>query len=182
MIAVIFAKVSQRLPNKHMLNICGKPLILRVYEAALNSGLFEDVIIYSKNPNLNLNVKIIPDNSQGVLIDAIESAIKIFGTIFALGGDMPFLDSEIIRKIHGNYQNNTVYGMNAESFPEPLLAIYQEGSYINIEKFKQTSRSISAYLKQYGKAIPLKEDSWKARSINLAEDYNNALKILGCNE
>jgi len=180
MIAVIFAKVSQRLPNKHMLNICGKPLILRVYETALNSGLFNDVIIYSKNPNLNVNANIVFDNSSGVLIDAVESAIKLFGTIFALGGDMPYLDSEILSKIYENYENDTVYGLNNDGIPEPLLAIYNRGSDKCIEKFKQSSKSVSKYLKNYGKAIPLKEESWKVKSINVFDDYEQALKILGC--
>ena len=44
--AVIPARLdSSRLPNKLLMDICGKSLIIRTYESALKSNLFNDLLI-----------------------------------------------------------------------------------------------------------------------------------------
>ena len=48
--AVIPARLdSSRLPNKLLMDICGKSLIIRTYESALKSNLFNDVIVVTNS-------------------------------------------------------------------------------------------------------------------------------------
>src|SRR5690606_41725612 len=45
-IAVIPARYnSTRFPAKLMQDLCGKPVILRTYEATVNTGIFDEVIV-----------------------------------------------------------------------------------------------------------------------------------------
>ncbi len=156
-------------------------MIMRIYNQARKVKFFDDVVIFSKNPQLNLEAKIVMDTSLGVLIDAVALAIEIFGDIFALGGDMPLVDSELINFLIESGQGLPKYGLNDERVPEPLLAIYGRESLEKLNTFRIKERSISKFLKTFGNPVILGSHSWKVKSVNTMEDYQSVLKNIRCN-
>lgn len=180
--AVIFAKKSERLPNKHLLPICSEPMIMRIYNQARKVEYFDDVLIFSKNPYLKLNANIVYDTSQGVLIDAVALAIEKFGDIFAIGGDMPLVDTELISFLIKSSPELPKYGLNEEGIPEPLLAIYGGESLDKLNSFRTMEKSVSKFLKTFGNPVNLGVHAWKAKSVNTMDDYIQVLKNIRCKD
>ncbi|MEM0134676.1 MAG: NTP transferase domain-containing protein [Thermoplasmatales archaeon] len=180
--AVIFVKQSERLPGKHLMTICGEPIIKRIYDTLERTSLFEDVVIYSKYPDLEVGgCKIEQDNTVGTLLDSILSAIVIFGEFLAVGGDLPLLDSEIISKIVLNYHGNPVAAVDYEGIVEPLLAIYNKLVYEELLKFSMQSKKIFEFVGKQFELIELDEaSSSKLLNVNTLKDLNNARRLIHC--
>lgn len=125
MIAAILAKRSERFPGKHMTEVNGRTLIGRVVRTLVGSSLFEEVIIFTKDPDVwDEGATVIPDKSEGTSIDSILSLVNTYGEVFVFAGDMPFIDVRIVSDILEMYDGKPVFPLNNDGFIEPLHGIY----------------------------------------------------------
>jgi 3-deoxy-manno-octulosonate cytidylyltransferase (CMP-KDO synthetase) len=115
-IAVIPARyASTRFPAKLMQDLGGKSVILRTYEATLQTGLFQDVfvvtdseIIYNEitthNGKAIMSVKNHESGSDRIA-EAVEN--MEVDIVVNVQGDEPFIDKESLKKIIELYQDDT---------------------------------------------------------------------------
>ena len=107
-IAVIPARyASTRFPAKLMQDLGGKTVILRTYEAAINTQLFDDVFVVTDSDiiydeiisNGGKAIKSIKEHESGS--DRIAEAIEHLNVSFVVNvqGDEPFIDAEPLSKL-----------------------------------------------------------------------------------
>lgn len=104
------------LPEEKLLLKYKKPLIEHVLNAFENSGIFSKIVCVTSNnaPKTRefvsrLEVDILETKGNGYVDDLGESLHKFEELIFVASGDMPLLDSEIIRKIVGLVNSGDVW-------------------------------------------------------------------------
>ena len=114
-IAVIPARyASTRFPAKLMQDLGGKTVILRTYEAAVNTQLFDDVfvvtdsdLIYNEIVSHNGKaIKSIKEHESGS--DRIAEAVENMDVdiVINVQGDEPFIDSEPLAKVIAVFRND----------------------------------------------------------------------------
>ena len=114
-IAVIPARyASTRFPAKLMQDLGGKTVILRTYEAAVNTQLFDDVfvvtdsdLIYNEIVSYNGKaIKSIKEHESGS--DRIAEAVENMDVdiVINVQGDEPFIDSEPLAKVIAVFRND----------------------------------------------------------------------------
>jgi 3-deoxy-manno-octulosonate cytidylyltransferase (CMP-KDO synthetase) len=107
-IAVIPARFeASRFPGKLMKDLCGKSVILRTYEAALHSGLFDQVLV-ATDSDLIYN-EIVDNGGQALMShknhetgsDRIAEAVENYEAdiIINVQGDEPFTNQSDLRKL-----------------------------------------------------------------------------------
>lgn len=116
-VALIPARfASTRLPGKLMKELQGKTIIQRTYEAVLNTGLFDDVIVVCDN-EIILNeiesrggraVMSVHTHESGTdriaeVAESIDAEI-----IVNIQGDEPFIEKEALQKVINLFENNEV--------------------------------------------------------------------------
>jgi molybdopterin-guanine dinucleotide biosynthesis protein A len=180
--AVIFAKPSERLPGKHLMDICGQPMIKMIYNIFVDSSFFEDVVIYSKYESLDISgVNIVKDHSKGTIIDSLISALREFKEFFAVAGDIPLVDREIIEKIMIKYNGFPIAPINTDGIIEPLFAIYNNSILDEMVTHSQKDKRIFSFLERKFILVRLEPiDSVKLYNINTLQDYIDAKKKIRC--
>jgi 3-deoxy-manno-octulosonate cytidylyltransferase (CMP-KDO synthetase) len=115
-IAVIPARLaSTRLPAKLLQDLCGKPVILRTFEAALHSNLFDEVIVATDSEEI---FTILKKHQANVVMskkehesgsDRIAEVAKDLDAdiIINIQGDEPFIDKKSLKKIIENFKHDT---------------------------------------------------------------------------
>lgn len=180
MIAIIFAKESERLPNKHSMELCGETLVDRISRVLYESGYFNEIILFTKNLKLSISHGItVKDNTQGILIDSLIYCIEEYHEFLAVGGDMPFIDKELIKYIMENYSKKSV-AYFANGYYQPLFAIYTSDIYENIKEYRMAGgESINRFMKEFN--VPaINGDPEKLTSVNTMKDLIDARKRSGC--
>ena len=115
-IAVIPARyASTRFPAKLMQDLGGKTVILRTYEAAINTKLFDDVfvvtdsdLIYNEiSSNGGKAIMSIKEHESGS--DRIAEAVELLDVdiVINVQGDEPFIDAEPLAKVIEVFRNDT---------------------------------------------------------------------------
>lgn len=115
-IAVIPARyASTRFPAKLMQDLCGKTVILRTYEAAVNANLFDEVFVVTDS-DLIFN-EIISNHGKAIMSiknhesgsDRIAEAVENIDCdiVVNVQGDEPFIDKESLEKLIENFRNDT---------------------------------------------------------------------------
>ena len=115
-IAVIPARyASTRFPAKLMQDLGGKTVILRTYEAAINTKLFDDVfvvtdsdLIYNEiSSNGGKAIMSIKEHESGS--DRIAEAVEHLDVdiVINVQGDEPFIDAEPLAKVIEVFRNDT---------------------------------------------------------------------------
>ena len=131
--AVIPARLdSSRLPNKLLMDICGKSLIIRTYESALKSNLFNDVIVVTNSEQikeeLNKNdVNYIFKNKEyetgtdriADISNEINSEI-----IINIQGDEPFINSKTLKLIIDKFIEDKEKSINVVSVMSSFKSNY----------------------------------------------------------
>ena len=114
-IAVIPARyASTRFPAKLMQDLGGKTVILRTYEAAVNTGLFHDVFVVTDS--ILIYDEIISNNGQAIMStkehesgsDRIAEAIADLEVdiVVNVQGDEPFINAEPLAKVIEIFRND----------------------------------------------------------------------------
>lgn len=180
--AVIFAKESTRLQGKHLLSLCGKPMIQRIGDILTASNRFDEVVVYSKYPSLQIRrLKVKKDDSTGSILDSIIAAIKEFNEFLAVAGDMPLIDDEIISRILDNYDGVPVAPVTKGGRIEPLFSVYNDSILGRMERYSKENRRIFPFLIVNFQMIKLdQEESKKMFNVNTEEDYLNVKRLLSC--
>jgi|GEM_PF-935748 len=170
--SIIFMKESLRLPGKHLMEICGKPMVSRIYETLRSTGLFEDVIVFSKYREISLKkVNVVRDYSSGVLIDSIISAIDIYGEFLAVGGDMPCIRNDLVTRFVKEYHDVPIAALDVTGFPQPLFAIYNRTIVEELRRYSLTEKRIYPFLQQHFLLVELDErESAMLMSVNTEDD------------
>ena len=114
-IAMIPARYSaSRFPGKLMQDLAGKPVILRTYEAALHTNLFDDVYVVTDSEIIFNAVK----NAGGHVImskkehecgsDRIAEAVEDLDVdiVINVQGDEPFIDAVSLEKLVDVFKND----------------------------------------------------------------------------
>ena len=98
---------ASRFPAKLMQDLGGKPVIVRTYEAALQTGLFNEVYVVTDSPVIaevieNIGGKVIMSkNTHESGSDRIAEAVEDMDVdiVINVQGDEPFIDAESLEKI-----------------------------------------------------------------------------------
>lgn len=115
-IAVIPARyASTRFPAKLMQDLCGKTVILRTYEAAVNTQLFDDVFVVTDsdlifneiNSNGGKAIMSIKEHESGS--DRIAEAVENMDVdiVINVQGDEPFIDKKPLEQLIEVFKNDT---------------------------------------------------------------------------
>ncbi|MDC8452981.1 MAG: NTP transferase domain-containing protein [Candidatus Nitrosotalea sp.] len=103
-------------PGEKLLLKYKKPMIEHVINAFENSGMFSKIVCVTSNnaPKTRefvsgLGIDILETKGNGYVDDLEESLHKFEELVFVSSGDMPLLDSEIIKKIMGLVNNTDVW-------------------------------------------------------------------------
>lgn len=114
-IAMIPARYSAtRFPGKLMKDLGGKPVILRTYEAALHTNLFDDVYIVTDSEVIFNTIKkaggkvIMSQEDHQCGSDRIAEAVKNIETdvVINVQGDEPFIDKTSLSKLIDVFKND----------------------------------------------------------------------------
>src|SRR5574343_157369 len=115
-IAVIPARyASTRFPAKLMQDLCGKTVILRTYEAAVNTQFFDDVFVVTDsdlifneiNSNGGKAIMSIKEHESGS--DRIAEAVENMAVdvVINVQGDEPFIDKKPLEQLIEVFKNDT---------------------------------------------------------------------------
>ncbi|MHB0755015.1 3-deoxy-manno-octulosonate cytidylyltransferase [Polaribacter sp. M15] len=131
-IAMIPARYSAtRFPGKLMKDLAGKPVILRTYEAALQTNLFDDVYVVTDSDIIFKTIK----NAGGKAImsvkehecgsDRIAEAVENLPVdiVINVQGDEPFIDAISLSKLIDVFKNDTKQEVDLASLKVEITAI-----------------------------------------------------------
>lgn len=115
-IAVIPARFeASRFPGKLMKDLCGKTVIMRTYEAALHTGLFDQVLV-ATDSDVIYN-EIISNGGEAVMSqknhetgsDRIAEAVENYEAdiVINVQGDEPFTNKADLKKLIAVFENDT---------------------------------------------------------------------------
>ena len=119
---------SSRFNGKLMMDLCGKPVITRTYDAALATNLFSSVIVVTED--YEIHDEIISNNGNSILIekeynsgtDRIADACCKIETdiVINIQGDEPFIDNQSLDKLVNIFKNDSRNEINYASLMKSL--------------------------------------------------------------
>ena len=135
---------SKRIPHKNIVDFCGKPLIARSIENALNSGIFDEVIVSSDDEkiiqvalNFGAKVPFVRDKSlsddYASSTEAIKDAIKRleisgqkYDNVCCLYATAPLISAEILKQAFDEFiKNKTKFLFAAGEFNSPIQRAFK---------------------------------------------------------
>ncbi|MFG1415379.1 MAG: NTP transferase domain-containing protein [Thermoplasmataceae archaeon] len=117
MIAYIPVKASERLPGKHLMKICGRPMLDIVREKLSEIG---EVVILSK---IDLPFPYKQDNSENIMQLVHELSLKN-DSFMLIAGDMPFFTVGDLNVLLSHFSGESIMPVHKDGKMEPLFAIY----------------------------------------------------------
>ncbi|SDQ92076.1 3-deoxy-manno-octulosonate cytidylyltransferase [Flagellimonas zhangzhouensis] len=119
---------ASRFPAKLMQDLGGKPVIVRTYEAAVNTGLFDEVYVVTDSPIISdviseINGKVIMSkNKHESGSDRIAEAVEDMEVdiVINVQGDEPFIDSESLQKIIKVFKEDSEKEIDLASLMTPI--------------------------------------------------------------
>lgn len=115
--AIIPAKLSERLPGKHLLPFKDSTVIEEVYRKA--SRVFE-TLVYSK---VELPVPFIRDDSKNIM-ELVYGLRKKYGAFALVGGDMVFFTEDDLKLLKSSFSGKPVVPRGEDGSIEPMFSIY----------------------------------------------------------
>jgi len=123
---------STRLPGKPLADICGKPMIQRVYEQAKKSTLVSDIIVATDDDRIVAAVQSFKGNVQKTPVDIQSGSDRIAlvaknlnaDIIVNVQGDEPLIDPEVI--------DQTIQALNDDSHSVVSTAVKQTQSHQDV--------------------------------------------------
>ena len=117
MIAYIPVKASERLPGKHLMKICGRPMLDIVREKLSEIG---EVVILSK---IDLPFPHERDNSENIMHLVHGLSLKN-DSFMLIAGDMPFFTLRDLNVLLSHFSGESIMPVHKDGKMEPLFAIY----------------------------------------------------------
>jgi len=163
-VAAIPARLdSTRLPKKLLREICGKTLIVRTYEATVNSNLFDDVFVITNSHEIiseleNSKIKyIFDDGNYQTGTDRIAGVVsKIEADIIInVQGDEPFINSNTIQAIINTFKHDKENNIKIVSVMTPIKDEQELKNPNNVKVFTDMSNN-AIYFSRH--PIPFKID------------------------
>ncbi|MEC3965791.1 3-deoxy-manno-octulosonate cytidylyltransferase [Flagellimonas halotolerans] len=119
---------ASRFPAKLMQDLGGKPVIVRTYEAAVNTKLFNEVYVVTDSPIISDVIKEIGGNvimsktTHESGSDRIAEAVEDMDVdvVINVQGDEPFIDAESLEKIINVFKNDTAKEIDLGSLMTPI--------------------------------------------------------------
>ncbi len=119
---------ASRFPAKLMQDLGGKPVIVRTYEAAMNTGLFDEVYVVTDSPIISDVIHGIGGNvimskrAHESGSDRIAEAVEDMevDVVINVQGDEPFIDAESLDKIIKVFKNDTEKEIDLGSLMTPI--------------------------------------------------------------
>lgn len=119
---------ASRFPAKLMQDLGGKPVIVRTYEAAVNTGLFDEVYVVTDSPIISdviseINGKVIMSkNKHESGSDRIAEAVEDMEVdiVINVQGDEPFIDAESLEKIIKVFKEDVEKEIDLASLMTPI--------------------------------------------------------------
>ncbi|MEW2923053.1 3-deoxy-manno-octulosonate cytidylyltransferase [Muricauda sp. ANG21] len=119
---------ASRFPAKLMQDLCGKPVIVRTYEAAINTGLFDAVYVVSDSSIIS---DVISEIGGNVIMskkehqsgsDRIAEAVEDMDVdiVINVQGDEPFIDGESLGKIIEVFKKDEKEEIDLASLMTPI--------------------------------------------------------------
>ncbi|MFD2099171.1 3-deoxy-manno-octulosonate cytidylyltransferase [Flagellimonas iocasae] len=119
---------ASRFPAKLMQDLCGKPVIVRTYEAAVNTGLFDAVYVVTDSPII---ADVISEMGGEVIMskkehqsgsDRIAEAVEDMEVdiVINVQGDEPFIDGESLGKIIEVFKKDEKKEIDLASLMTPI--------------------------------------------------------------
>jgi len=207
-IVVIPARLnSSRLPNKVILDICGKPMVQHVYEAAKKSKNITDVYIATDSEEVKVKCQAFTSNiimtskehESGT--DRLAEAIKSIECDYVINvqGDEPLIDPDLIsqiaisRSIIPHYRDNWEALLNHHTIiPEPFKFFKHIGIYGYKKEFllyyatmEQTYLEKLEKLEQLrvlenGYKIKMIETEYEPVGVDVQEDLEKVREMIKC--
>lgn len=128
-IAMIPARyAASRFPGKLMQDLHGKSVILRTYEAAQNTGLFEEVFVVTDSDIIFAEISenggkaIMSKKEHGCGSDRIAEAVEEMDVdiVVNVQGDEPMIDTESLRKLLAVFRGKDADIIDLASLKSPL--------------------------------------------------------------
>ena len=114
---------SSRFNGKLMMDLCGKPVITRTYEAVLSSNLFSSVIVVTQDNEIY--EEITSNNGNSILIEKdynsgtdriADACVKLEADIIVnIQGDEPFINQSSLEKLVNIFKNDSRNEINYAS-------------------------------------------------------------------
>ena len=117
MIAYIPVKASERLPGKHLMKICGRPMLDIVREKLSEFG---KVVILSK---IDLPFDYEQDDSEDIMQLVHNLSLKN-DAFMLIAGDMPFFTLGDLNTLLSHFSGKSTMPVHKDGKMEPLFAIY----------------------------------------------------------
>ncbi|MSP84405.1 MAG: 3-deoxy-manno-octulosonate cytidylyltransferase [Flavobacteriaceae bacterium] len=141
-IAVIPARyASTRFPAKLMQDLCGKTVIARTYQAAVNTDLFDDVFVVTDS-NLIFS-EIISQGGKAIISvkehesgsDRIAEAVSNLDVdiVINIQGDEPFINKEPLEKLLHIFRNDTKNEVDLASLMREIIDIEEINNPNNVK-------------------------------------------------
>lgn len=119
---------ASRFPAKLMQDLSGKPVIVRTYEAALGTGLFDEVFVVTDSPVISEAIssvggKVVMSKKQHESgSDRIAEAMEQMDVdiVINVQGDEPFIDKVSLGKIIQVFENDTAKEIDLASLMTPI--------------------------------------------------------------
>ncbi|WP_421806539.1 3-deoxy-manno-octulosonate cytidylyltransferase [Flagellimonas sp.] len=119
---------ASRFPAKLMQDLGGKPVIVRTYEAAIHTGLFDDVFVVTDSPIIAEVIEaiggkvIMSKKAHESGSDRIAEAVEDMDVdvVINVQGDEPFIDADSLGKIIKVFKNDTEQEIDLGSLMTPI--------------------------------------------------------------
>ena len=141
-IALIPARLhSKRLDRKLMMDLCGKPVITRTYNAVLSTNLFSDVIVITQDSEIfeeissNNGKSILIDKNYNSGTDRIADACSDIDTdiVINIQGDEPFINKKSLESLINLFKNDVNNEINYGSLMKEIQNISEINNPNNVK-------------------------------------------------
>ena len=191
---------SSRLPRKVLMDVCGKPMIVRVFQQCISSTLASSVAVVTSNDISDVDlIQCCQDEGIPVFAGDLDDVLSRYynassfysaDVIVRITGDCPLISSDTIDEVVNFYlKNNFDYVSNTNPYTRPegqdvevfsFWALSQAHIYANRSYQREhvtpwikssTSMRIGSFIHTYGVRPEL------SLSVDYLSDYENARLI-----
>lgn len=156
---------ASRFPAKLMQDLSGKPVIVRTYEAAVNTGLFDGVYVVTDSPVISEVISevggpvIMSKNKHESGSDRIAEAVEDMDVdiVINVQGDEPFIDAESLQKIIQVFKADTEKEIDLASLMTPITD-WEEISNPNTVKVIVDNQNFALYFSRSPIPYPRDKD------------------------